>query len=471
MKASPTLLALLFLAGCSAVGPDYTPQAAPTLPVEILVGEGPEMTSLARWWEVFQDPTLNQLITQGLEASPTVEAALERLRSARASREGAESDYYPTFTADGSYTWSRNWDGAPESKGWNDRSGANLNARWELDIFGGVRRSVEQALAREEQLAYTLQDVRVSLMAEIATAYVDVRRYAEQVRIAEDNLELQERSTRRTKLKVDNGDIPPYDYYSSEAQVARTRASIPLIKQNLRAAQLRLDWLTGNLPYATQPLMTSTKDQMRAPMHLPRTSNPNELLRRRADIRSAEAAIHAQTAAVGMATAELYPKFFLSGSVGISAPNLSLWEDYTRALSVGPSLSWNLFSFGFWTSQIEAQKATLRATIADYKKTVLTAYQESETAWHACQHEMSRHEDLALAESATAKALDVANRRYDFGEADIEDVLTQQANLLTTQENVVLHRANIFNHIISLYRALGGGWSDLTVEAEATTQP
>lgn len=464
MKATPTLIALLMLAGCSAVGPDYTPPEAPELSTAILVGDDPELTSLAAWWENFQDPVLTDLITQGLNASPSVDAALERLRAARASREGAESDYYPTFTADGSYTWSRGWDGTGETDGWNERVGGNINARWELDIFGGVRRSVEQAIAHEEQLAYNLQDVRVSLAAEIATAYVDVRRHAAQVMIAEHNLALQERSTRRTKLKVDNGDIPSYDYYSSEAQVARTRATIPTIKQNLRAAQLRLDWLTGNAPYATQALLTSTMDAMVVPTKLPRTPS-NDILRRRADVRSAEAAIHAQTAAVGVATADLYPKFALSGSIGISSPDLTPWDDYTKSVNFGPSFSWNLFDFGYWESRVEAQEATLKATIADYQNVVLQAYQETETAWHACLHEISRHDDLSIAENATALALDVADRRYDFGEADIEDVLTQQANLLVAQENIVIHRANIFTNIITLYRALGGGWSD---EAQPT---
>jgi outer membrane protein TolC len=206
--------------------------------------------------------------------------------------------------------------------------------------------------------------------------------------------------------------------------------------------------------------MAATKDAMTVPKHLPRTSNPNELLRRRADIRVAEATIHAQTAAVGIATAELYPKFSLSGTIGVSAPDLTPLDDYTRTISFGPSASWNIFGFGFWESQIAAQEATLKATVADYKNTVLQAYQETETFWHACLNEISRHDDLAIAESATSRALDVADRRYDLGEADIEDVLTQQSNLLIAQENIVVHRANIFNHIINLYRSLGGGWSD-----------
>lgn len=466
MKKVPALFALL-LVGCSAVGPDYQPPEAPTLPHPILVGEDSEITTLLKWWEQFQDPVLSELITKGLEHSPTIDAALERLRAARASREGSESNYYPTFTADGSYTWSRGWDGASETKGWNERIGGSINARWELDIFGGVRRSVEQAIAREEHLAYTLQDLRVSLAAEIATAYVDVRRYAAQVCIAERNLALQERSTNRTKMKVDNGDIPPYDYYSSEAQVARTRATIPTLKQNLRAAQLRIDWLTGNLPYASQALIEATTDKMVEPSQLPRT-NSNEILRRRADIRAAEAAIHEQTAAVGVATADLYPKFFLSGTMGLSSPDLTPWDNYTKSISFSPSISWNLFDFGYWQKRIDAQEATLNATIAEYKNVVLQAYQETETTWHACLNEMSRHDDLSIAANATAKALDVASRRYDLGEADIEDVLTQQANLLVAQENIVIHRANIFAHLITLYRSLGGGWID---EDQATPQP
>lgn len=448
-------IALLLLTGCTAVGPDYSEPTPPTVQHE----QPSAPMNLAQWWEKFNDPTLTALMAKGLENSPTLEAALEHLRASRASRESTEAGYYPRFTSSGSYVWSRQWDGAQPSDDWNKNLNTAIDARWELDLFGGLQRSVEQALAREEQLAYTLQDVRVSLTAEIANAYIEYRRYAEQLNIAKENLTLQERSTQRLKRMSDIGDIPPYDYYSSEAQVARTRASIPTLQQNLLAAQLRIDLLTGQAPYATQALLTNSDDQMTFPEAVPQVI-ANEILRRRADIRNAESAIRAQTAAIGIATAELYPKFFLSGALGVSSPSLSSWNDYSKNVSIGPSFSWNLFGFGYWRKRIAAEEATLKATIADYTSTVLEAFQEAETAWYAYRNEKARTNDLILARDSTQKALNAAERRYEFGYTDIENVLTQQSNLLTAQENIVIHRATAFTNIVTLYKALGGGWSD-----------
>ena len=459
MKRCPAFALLLLLAGCAAVGPDYTAPEAPETQAELFGGTGFETESLGRWWETFHDPLLTELIDMGLRSAPDVEAALARLRAARASREGAEADFYPKFTADGSYTWSRGWDGAGETKGWNKRLGASADARWEIDIFGGVRRSVERAEAEEAKLAYNLQDVRTSLAAEIAAAYVAVRRCAAQVDIAESNLQLQKSNAGIAKRRFDAGSVTRYDVMTSLAQVARTEATIPTLRQNLTAAQLKLDWLTGQAPYATQPRLAETMDTMELPALSPKVL-PNDLLRRRADIRMAEEAVHSQTAAVGVAEAQLYPTFSLGGTIGISSPDLSPWSSYTKSISFGPSASWNIFGFGAWRKQVESAKATLEATVADYNGKVLQAYQEAETAWQACQHEAERTESLQAAERYSKRAFDITNKLYTNGERDIEDMLTQQSNLLSAQENLITHRANLFDSAITLYKALGGGWAD-----------
>lgn len=461
MKRSLPFALFLTCLGCTAVGPDYVAPETPAPTTPLLASDDEGITTLLNWWTHFNDPLLTEVITLGLQNSPTIEAARQRLRASRSSRESVEASYYPKFTAGGSYIWSRNWDGANPSDDWNKNFNASADARWEIDLFGSLQRSVEQAVAREEQLAYTLEDARVSLAAEIATAYVDMRRQMQQLKIAEENLALQERSRQRLKRMADLGDIPPYDFYSSEAQVARTRASIPNLRQNLLAAQLRLDLLTGQPPYAMKERFLGTEDQMTFPEKLP-IRLPNEILRARADVRSAEAAVRAQTAAIGIATAEIYPKLSLSGNIGVSSPSLTSWSDVSKNLSLGPSLSWNLFSFGYWRNRIAAEEATLQATIADYTNTVLQAYQEAETAWNAYHNERQRSADLTLTRDATQKALDAAERRYEFGYTDIENVLTQQSNLLSAQENLITHRATAFNHLIALYKSLGGGWSENT---------
>ncbi len=458
MRRLSGILALGLLAGCSAVGPDYEAPTAPEVTAELFAGDGEKVTSLALWWRNFQDPVLTQLVEQGLASAPTVEAALARLRAARASREQSEASYYPQFTANGSYVWSRGW-GAGETGEWNKRLGASADASWELDIFGGVRRSVEQAAAAEARLAYTLQETRVSLAAEIASAYVAVRRCKVQLTIAEQNLTLQERNAHLVRQRYETGDITRYDVVTAEAQVARTKAQLPQYRENLIAAQLKLDWLTGQAPYATKALLDSTQQVMTLPALSPKVL-PNELLRRRADIRIAEETIHGQTAAVGVATADLYPRFSLGGSVGLSSPDLSPWSSYSRTVNFGPSVRWNIFGFGTWRKQIAAAQATLDATLADYRNTVLQAYQEAETAWNACAIEAQRTDALVVAEAHCEEALRIANKLYELGEKDIDDVLSQQANLLSAQETLVAHRADLFDNMITLYRALGGGWSD-----------
>ena len=461
-------LFLLLCAGCAAVGPDYTPPETPQTEAELFQGDGEQALSLAQWWRAFDDPLLTELVETGLLYAPSVEAALARLRASRASREGDEAGYWPQFSADGSYTWSRGW-GAGNTHGWTDRLGASVDARWELDVFGRVRRTVERAEAEEARLAYTLQDVRVSLAAEIASAYVAVRRTAAQVAIAEKNLDIQRKNADLVERRYAVGETTRYDLVTAQAQVVRTQASLPSLRQANLAAQLKLDWLVGQPPYATQARLAAAKDAMTLPDAKQKVL-PNELLRRRADIRSAEEAVHAQTAAVGIATAALYPTFALGGSIGLSSPDLSPWSSYTRSVAFGPSVSWNVFGFGVWQKQVESAKASLDAAVAEYKSAVLQAYQEAETAWTACRSEAQRTEDLQQTVEMTRQALDIANAIYLNGDKDIKDVLTQQGNLLSAEENLVIHRAALFDNAITLYRALGGGWTDEAALADAPAE-
>ncbi len=449
---------LLALTGCT-VGPDYTPPAAPEPVAPIFYGEDPELESLAQWWRSFQDPLLAELVEEGLRAAPSLEAARQRIIAARASREQVEAGFYPQFSADGSYTWSRGWSGSGHTGGWDKRLSASADARWEIDIFGGIRRSVEKAEAEEAALAYTFQDLRIALAADIAEAYVQVRQYTAQIAIAEANLALQERNLSRVQKRVESGDLPRYDLVTAESQVSQTRSSIPTYRQQRAAAQFRLDQLVGRTPHATEPRLSETLDALQLPEARPKVP-ANELLRRRADIRQAEEKVRAQNAALGVATASIYPTFSLNGSIGLSSPDLSPWSAYTRSVSFGPAVAWNIFGFGTWRKQIESARATLEATVQDYRATVLTAYQEAETAWLAYYNETCRTEDLQRTVQTCAQALDIADKLYEFGEKDIEDVLSRQSALLSAQEALITHRATLFTDIITLYKALGGGWSD-----------
>ena len=461
---------LLMLCGCSAVGPEITTPEPPAADRLFSTEEGHEVESLAKWWHRFNDPVLADLVDEGLKNSPTVASALAKLRASRASREGAEAEFYPHFSADGSYTWQRGW-GKQSTGGWNRNLSASIDASWEIDIFGGMRRSLEQAQAKEAQLAYALQEVRVSLAAEIAATYVAVRRYEAQIAIAEANLALQERNVELVKKRHKSGDVIRYDVVTAEAQAARTRALLPQYRNNLTDASLKLDWLTGKSPYAWQARIIETQDTMHLPEITPKAL-PADLLRRRADIRMTEMDVLAQTAAIGIAEAELYPKFTLGGTIGLSSPDLSPWDSYTRTVRFGPSFHWNLFSFGYWQKRVEAARETLEATVSDYRNTVLDAYRETEAAWIAHHREVERTPALLDAERFCREALAIAEKRYNFGDIAIDDVITQQSLLLSAQENLIAHRAQLFDNAITLYRALGGGWSDeASTNASDTNHP
>lgn len=459
MKLRWITAVLLLIVGCT-VGPDYKQPVAPEIRAPLFVGGSITTTdSLAFWWRNFDDPLLTEFVEQGLATSPTVEAAIARLRAARALREGVEGSYWPQFSADGSYRWSRDWGNSQSTKKWNETLNTSADARWEIDLFGSVRRSVEQAEAEERKLAYTLQDVRVSLAAEIARTYVMVRQYQAQVTLVQTSILLQERNAEMARQRYTAQTSTRYDLATAIAQLARIRASLPALRQSLTEAMLKLDWLTGQVPYATQQRISETQDVMCPPSVTPKTLS-NELLRRRADIRVAEESIHAQTAAVGIATAEIYPKFYLNGTIGLSAPDIAPLSDYTRNVGFGPSASWNVFGFGTYRKRIAAAKETLTATVADYTHTVLQAYQEAEAAWNAYHNEAERTADLIEAENQHQIAYDIALRVYKEGEADFSNVISQQGNLLSLQETIATHRAALFSDVILLYKTLGGGWAD-----------
>lgn len=459
MKTSLLALGLVtvLLAGC-AVGPDYTAPEAPEAGTAMFAGGDQAGTfSLAVWWERLGDPLLNRLIEDALKASPTVEAATARLRSARALRQQAEAGYMPQISADGSYNWSRSW-GENRSKGWNHNLSASGDASWELDLFGGIARGVEQAEAQERQQAYSLEEVRISLIAETALTYIAVREAQARLRVAEENLALQRRNADITRQRAKAGTATRYDLATARAQVARVMATLPQLRQTITEHMLTLDYLAGRAPYATREDLETLPDTLVQPGIPQRV--PNDLLRRRADIRMAEEAIHAQTAAVGVATAEIYPTFSLGGTLGLSAPDLGPLSDYTRSIGFGPSIRWNIFGFGTWRKRIESQKALLEATVADYNDTVLNAYREAETAWQNCLNEVERTEALTRSEHQSSIAYDIALQIYKAGESDFSEVIVQQGNLLTAREQLTIHNYQLLTNAVAFYRALGGGWSE-----------
>lgn len=467
------LSALLCLAlGCT-VGPDFkrpepempSQWMGPEEPVEGPSEAGMERKELVEWWGVFQDPVLASLIDRAVQSNLDIRLAETRIRQARAYRFMESAGWWPMVDVGASASRGRTPLGG--STGGVDAGGitrslyrAGLDAAWELDIFGGTRRAVEAADADIQSAIEEKRAVWVSLAAEVALIYLDLRAFQQLILIAGDNLRAQEHSVMLTKRRFEGGFVSGLDVRNAEAQAATTAAQIPALESMARQSIYSLGLLLGQQPSALieelSPMGTIPSGPPRVPAGL-----PSELLRQRPDIRQAEAQIHAATARIGVATADLFPRINILGSGGFQGGNredLTSWSG--RFWSLGATLSWPLFDAGRIRAHIEAREAMQEQSLLEYQKTVLTALKEVEDALIASTKEQERRESLKAAVAANRKAVDLANQLYTEGHTDFLNVLNAQRSLLATQEALAQSDRNISQDLVSLYKALGGGWDN-----------
>jgi len=339
-----------------------------------------------------------------------------------------------------------------------DQYQAGFDAGWELDIFGGVRRAIEAADADLQAALETRRDVLVTLTAEVARNYIDLRAFQERIAISRQNLEAQKHSAALTRLRFQGGFIGALDVANADAQVATTAAQIPLLEASARQTIYSLSVLLGRDPAA---LIGDLSPVAVIPLAAPSIplGVPADLLRRRPDIRRAEAEIHAATARIGVATADLFPRFTISGSVGLRAGDFSSWFDWaSRIWSFGPSASWNLFEMGRTRSNIEQQQALQDQSLITYQQTVLTALQEVENALIASAKEEEHRRALSEAVSANRKAVDLATTLYTQGHTDFLNVLDAQRSLYASEDALIQSTGSVSTNLVALFKALGGGW-------------
>ncbi len=474
---------VVILSGCAAVGPDYHPpqpvmpqswygrdisttattQAsapdASTTPATVMTSQ---VAELGQWWKNFNDPVLDELIQRSAEGNLDLLVAQSRIRQARAQRSVAGAGLGPGASADGSYRRS----GTAHTSG--DLYQVGLDATWELDIFGGVRRGIEAADANWLASIENRRDVLVTLMAEVALNYVQLRGLQQELVIAQDNLSTQLQTADLTRRLLGGGLASTLDVANANAQVASIQSQIPTLKTSLRQTIYNLSVLLGREPAALVDELTPVGAIPGTPPVVP-VGLPSDLLRRRADIRMAEARIHAATAQIGVATADLFPRFSLTGSFGYQSNQLgSLLNSGNNIWSIGPGASWNIFSSGKIQSNIELQKAMQEESMLSYQKTVLTALQEVENVLVAYEQEQQRYQALAVAVEENQKAVNIAMQLYQQGLTPFLDVLTAQRSLYASQDALVRSAQTITTNLISLYKALGGGWEQ---EPVPTTQP
>jgi multidrug efflux system outer membrane protein len=452
------LLVIAYGSGCK-VGPDYHPPEQP-MPAE---WESPPPTQASvtvaqpvqveQWWTTFHDPMLDSLVRRAVASNLSLEAATARVRQARAGIGVARSGLFPSARASGSYSRSGSGTGADQ-----DLWRTGLDSVWELDLFGGVRRGVESATARYEASLEDRRAVLVTLLGEVAADYILLRGYQQDLVIAQQNLQVQARSANVAREKRKLGTGTELDIAQSEAQVASTKAAMETLESNRQQTVYALSILLGLPPTALEEELTPPGDIPDPPPVVP-VGLPSELLRRRPDIRRAERQLAAATAQIGVATADFYPKFALSGNLSVSGSQISALTNWAnRSWSVGPSASWLIFDAGGVRSNIEVQNALQAEALTTYKQTVLTALQEVQSALVAYAREQRRRAALIDAVAANQRSVVLATRRYNQGVTDFLSVLVAQGSLFGSQEALVQSNRDVATDAVALYKALGGGW-------------
>ena len=412
-----------------------------------------EPVAIDAWWTMFNDAELDSLVRRAVTSNLDVEAATQRVRQARASVGVARAGYYPTVNANGSYTYSSVTTNSTQSL-WQ----VGLDALWEIDIFGGTRRSVEAANANLEAAVEDRRDVLVTLLGELATDYFSLRGFQQEIVIAQENLTVQIRNAKLTRDKKKLGTGTGLDVAQSDAQVASTRAQIAAFEELRQQTAYAISILLGLPP--------ASLDQELAPLDkIPETPGvlavgiPADLLRRRPDIRRAEQQLAAATAEVGVATADLYPKFSLAGTLGLQGNRIqSLGTLNDRFWSLGPAFTVPIFDAGRISSNIDVQSAVQAQALTAYKKTVLAALQEVEAALVGFAREQERRAALADAVTSNQRAFDLASIRYSHGVTDFLSVLDAERSLFVSQDAWVQSTRSVGTNAVALYKALGGGW-------------
>jgi NodT family efflux transporter outer membrane factor (OMF) lipoprotein len=347
---------------------------------------------------------------------------------------------------------------------------AGFDAIWEIDVFGGIRRGVESADANILASEDNLRNVQVSLAAEVATDYALLRMYQQQILIAKRNLTSMRHAADITRQRLRAGFVSGLDVANADAQVATTEAIIPLQEAAAQQAMYALSVLLARPPTDLLATLSDTGTLPVPPARIP-VGLPSELLRRRPDIRQAENNIHAATANIGVATADLFPKFSLTGDISWQAFDAAKWfNPVSRTWSFGPSVSWALFQGGSVISNINVQKALRDQSFLTYQQTVLSALQDVENALIAFTKEQEHYKALNDAVIANQKAFDISMQLYTQGQTDFLNVLNAERSLFVSEDALIQSQRFIVTDLIALYKALGGGWEEpAPVASQATT--
>jgi NodT family efflux transporter outer membrane factor (OMF) lipoprotein len=396
----------------------------------------------------------------------SLKEALSRVRQARIQRGITKADKYPSVDATGSMGRSFREDMTGDFTG-TDNFRLGLDASWELDIFGGVKRSLEVSDAELQATQESYRNVLVSLLAETATNYIQMRSYQSRLSVAEANLKSQEETFNITQWRYQAGLTTGLDVERASANLEGTRALIPSLKSSLEKTKNRIAVLLGGQPGALDIELDTYTPVPIAPGEIA-VGIPADLLGRRPDLRKAERDLAAQTARIGTAEARRYPRITLSGNIGLDALNL---EDLvgTESLSTGVAsgISWPVFKAGAIMKNIELQWELQDQALLAYKAALLTALEDVENALTAYAYELARREYLLKESQSAQRSAEISRAQYSSGLIDFQSVLDTERTLLSSQDQVAQSDAQVILNLISLYKALGGGWQSASFDKES----
>jgi multidrug efflux system outer membrane protein len=496
------------LAGCT-VGPDYKAPEMKEIPGSYATTQ-PSADATTHWWETFHDPKLNDLVARAIVSNLDLKLAEERVIEARAQVDLTSGNLFPTGDLTGGYTKTQiskeagiagflgaggsgtsgatvggasNGTGAggpitgarsnlarPNAASGGSSGGfaipghlevyqAGFDASWEIDVFGGIRRTVEASNADLGAQVEARRDALVTLLGDVARNYIQVRGLQRQLKVANDNVASQRDTLDLTQSRFKAGLATDLDVARAEAQVNTTQAAIPTLEISLKQSIHRLGVLLGEPP---ESLLDELSRE--GPIPPPVTDAvpvglPSDLLRRRPDIRRAERELAAATARIGVAKADLFPRFSLTGALGLESQQFkSLARGDSFFWNIGPSISWPILDAGKITSNIRVQNAREREAMILYKRTVLTSLEDVENALTAYEQEQVREQSLARAVDANQRAVQLATLLYKKGLADFLNVLDAQRDLFASQDQLIRSQQDVSADLVALYKALGGGW-------------
>ncbi|MGZ4959396.1 MAG: efflux transporter outer membrane subunit [Methylomonas sp.] len=483
MKRTALFLCGAALLGACTVGPDYQ-RPEITLPAkwDHADAAGQSAPYQAEWWKTFNDPMLDQLIAEAAASNLDLQQAAARIRDARAQQTMAVAAALPAIDSRSNLSRRSNnissgsnssAIGTAGTSGGTGTTGggfgignqiinifqAGFDAQWELDIFGGIRRGIEAADATVDAEIENRRDVLVSLQGEVARQYIQLRANQQQLRVTQSNLKTQMETLELTQIRNLAGLASALEVAQQQALAATTEAQLPNYEAAIQLAIHAIGVLLGQEPEA---LTASLETDKPLPAGNPAIGNlPSELLRRRPDIRRSERQLAAATAQIGVATAELYPKFNLAAFLGVQNTRITDISPLGKSWSAAASISMPIFNWGKLQANIRSKEAQQEELLLSYRSTILTALREVEDSLIAYSRESQRKQSLAESVDANRLALELANERYQKGLTGFLDVLISQRTLLQAQNELIASQSQSNQHLIALYKALGGGWENL----------